>query len=331
MTGVLYYLKSTFEGPGPLSSDVTFVVDKGDGATVIAQKLLDKAYISDARIFLLGYYLNKEKGSLKAGEYPLKANISMEEIIRVFRSGKSIVHKITLPEGLTSAQIVERLKKDTVLTGVIREVPAEGSLLPETYVFQRGLSREEMLARMKKAQLEVLKNAWDKRVGDLPFKTPEEAVILASIVEKETAKASERPRIAGVFINRLKKSIRLQSDPTIIYGLVGGKGKLGRQIRQSEIDKPTPYNTYQIDGLPPTPIANPGRAAIEAVLNPALHKEIYFVADGTGGHVFAKTLKEHNKNVAKWRAWQKKQKAPPSVPVAPAIPAVPKTSPVPAQ
>jgi len=331
VTGFLYYLKMTFEGPGPLVSDATFMVDKGDSVTVIAQKLLDKGYISDARVFILGFYLNKQEGTLKAGEFPLKSNISMEQIIRVLRSGKSITYRITLPEGLTSQQIVERLNKNTVLSGKIVKIPEEGTLLPETYSFQRGTSRQALLERMADAQRKVLKQAWDKRVGGLPFKLPREALILASIVEKETGKVSERPRVAGVFINRLNKSMRLQSDPTIIYGINGGKGALGRPIKQSEIDKRTPYNTYQIDGLPPTPIANPGKAAIEAVLNPAQTKEIFFVADGTGGHLFATTLKEHNKNVAKWRAWQRKQKSRPVVPQAPKIPAVPKSSVVPAQ
>ncbi len=331
MAGFLYYLKMTFEGPGPLVADSTFMVEKGDSVTVIAQKLLDKGYISDARVFILGFYLNKQEGTLKAGEFPLKASISMEQIINVLRSGKSITYKITLPEGLTSQQIVERLNKNTVLSGNIVKTPEEGTLLPETYTFQRGTSRQTLLERMADAQRKVLKQAWDKRVGGLPFKLPREALILASIVEKETGKVSERPRVAGVFINRLNKSMRLQSDPTIIYGLVGGKGTLGRPIKQSEIDKRTPYNTYQIDGLPPTPIANPGRAAIEAVLNPAQTKEIFFVADGTGGHLFATTLKQHNRNVAKWRAWQKKQKSQPTVPPAPKIPAVVKSPVVPAQ
>lgn len=329
VTGFLLYIKNTFEGPGILSQNTTFMVGKGDSVTTIAQKLLDRDIISDARVFLAGFYLNKEEGTLKAGEYPLKANASMEQIIRIFRAGKSITYKVTLPEGLTSQQIVERLKKNEILTGTIVKVPAEGTLLPETYSFHRGISREEMLNRMRKAQAKVLKGAWDKRAKNLPFSKPEEALILASIVEKETGKANERPRVAGVFINRLNQSIRLQSDPTIIYGLVGGKGSLGRPIKQSELDERTPYNTYQIDGLPPTPIANPGRAAIEAVLAPAQHKDIYFVADGTGGHAFAQTLAQHNSNVAKWRAWKKKQKTPPAVPAAPVIPTVPKPSSVP--
>ncbi len=331
MIGFMYYLKTTFEGPGPLAADIIFTVEKGDSVAEIAQKLMDKGYISDARVFILGFYLNKDTGSLKAGEYPLNANVSMEEIIRIFRDGKSVAYKITLPEGLTSLQIVERLNQDTILTGTIDEVPKEGTLLPETYTFQRGTSRQELLDRMTEAQSKVLNKAWEERVDGLPLSTPEEALILASIVEKETGKSGERRRVAAVFINRLNKSMRLQSDPTIIYGIVGPKGALGRPIRQSEIDKPTPYNTYQIDGLPPTPITNPGRAAIEAVLHPVRSDELYFVADGTGGHLFAKTLEEHNQNVAKYRAWQKQQKDNSAVPDAPEIPPVPKTATVPAQ
>ncbi len=329
--GFMYYLKTTFEGPGPLAADIIYTVEKGDSVTVIAQNLMDKGYISDARVFILGFYLNKETGTLKAGEFPLNANVSMEEIIRIFRSGKSVAYKVTLPEGLTSQQIVDRLNQDTILTGTIEETPKEGSLLPETYAFQRGTSRQELLERMVEAQRVVLEKAWEERIDNLPLESPEEAVILASIVEKETGQSGERRRVAAVFINRLNKSMRLQSDPTIIYGIMGPKGALGRPIRQSEIDAATPYNTYQIDGLPPTPITNPGRAAIEAVLHPVQSEELFFVADGTGGHLFAKTLKEHNINVAKYRIWQKQQKNQSAVPAAPEIPPVPKSAVVPAQ
>ena len=326
--GFMYYLKTTFEGPGPLAADVIYTVEKGDSVTVIAQKLMDEGYISDARVFILGFYLNKETGPLKAGEFALQTNVSMEEIIRIFRSGKSVAYNITLPEGLTSQQIVDRINQDPILTGTIDETPAEGSLLPETYAFQRGTTRQDLLDRMTEAQGKVLQAAWDKRIDNLPFTQPQEAIILASIVEKETG---QRRRVAAVFINRLNKSMRLQSDPTIIYGIVGPKGALGRPIKQSEIDNPTPYNTYQIDGLPPTPIANPGRAAIEAVLHPVRSDELFFVADGTGGHLFAKTLKEHNENVAKYRAWQKQQKNLSGIPAAPEIPPVSKSAVVPAQ
>ena len=231
----------------------------------------------------------------------------MLEVMETIRSGKGILYKVTIPEGLTSVQIVQRLKENQVLTGdVPPEIPAEGSLLPDTYPFQRGSTRADVLAQMMRAQEEIVARTWEKRIDGLPIKTPQELVILASIVEKETGKADERPRVASVFINRLNQGIRLQSDPTILYGLFGGQGRpADRAILRSDIDRPTPYNTYQIDGLPPGPIGNPGRAALEAVANPSRTNDIYFVADGSGGHVFAQTLEEHNENVKRWRIIEK--------------------------
>ena len=217
-------------------------------------------------------------------------------------SGKAILHGFTVPEGLTSEQIVARLADDPVLTGELGSIPAEGTLLPETYKFSRGTTREQIIDQMRRAQERLIAEIWARRSSDLPIATPAEFVTLASIVEKETGKADERPLVAAVFINRLRQNIRLQSDPTIIYGLFGGKGKPPeRPIFRSDIDKKTPYNTYLIDGLPPGPIANPGRAALEAVANPSRTDDLFFVADGTGGHVFAPTLEEHNRNVEHWR------------------------------
>jgi UPF0755 protein len=215
--------------------------------------------------------------------------------------GKAILHSITIPEGLTTLQIVERLRENDILVGDIQDVPKEGSLLPDTYKFQRGMSRAQLVERMQQEQSRVLKEVWARKSPDLPIKSPQDLVILASIVEKETGKADERTRVAGVFVNRLNRNMKLQSDPTIVYGLVGGKGSLGRGILRSEIDQPTPYNTYVVTGLPPGPIANPGRAALEAVASPSRTKEIYFVADGTGGHVFAETYQQHQRNVGRWR------------------------------
>jgi UPF0755 protein len=196
---------------------------------------------------------------------------------------------------------------DDVLSGNINEIPAEGSMLPDTYNFARGMSRSQLIQHMQHAQQRLVGEIWDRRSPDLPLKTPEQLVILASLIEKETGKPDERTRIAAVFVNRLKQRMRLQSDPTIIYGLVGGKGTLGRPILRSEIDQPTPYNTYQIDGLPPGPIANPGRAALEAAANPARTRELYFVADGTGGHAFAESYEQHQKNVLRLRQLQSGQ------------------------
>jgi UPF0755 protein len=219
-----------------------------------------------------------------------------------------VIHEVTIPEGLTSEQIVARLMDNDVLTGNIDDVPAEGSMLPDTYRFARGETREQLIAHMQRAQQRLVQEIWAGRAPDLPIKTPEQMVILASLIEKETGKPDERTRIAAVFVNRLKQNMRLQSDPTIIYGLVGGKGTLGRPIMKSEIDQPTPYNTYQIDGLPPGPITNPGRAALEAAANPARTRDLYFVADGTGGHVFSETYEQHQKNVLRLRHLEAAQK-----------------------
>jgi UPF0755 protein len=215
---------------------------------------------------------------------------------------------VTVPEGLTSFQIVELLRGSEFLTGEIVDVPAEGSLAAETYTVERNQSRSEVLKQMAELQAAVLAEAWEKRLPDLPLASPEEVLVLASIVEKETGVAEERARVASVFINRLKRGMKLQSDPTVVYGITGGKGPLGRGLRRSELDRETPYNTYVIDGLPPTPIASPGRSAIMAVVNPEETGFLYFVADGTGGHVFAETLQEHNRNVEKWRTIESKIK-----------------------
>ena len=232
----------------------------------------------------------------------------MDEVLAMLVEGKAILHKVTVPEGLTSYQIVEILRASEILTGEIAEIPPEGSLRPETYSIERNQSRSDVLGDMAQAQAAVLAQAWEMRVEDLPLASPEEVLVLASIVEKETGVASERGKVASVFINRLRRGIKLQTDPTVVYGITGGKGPLGRGLRRSELDRATPYNTYVIPGLPPTPIANPGRDAIMAVVNPDETDFLYFVADGSGGHAFATTLSDHNRNVAKWRAIEKKNK-----------------------
>ena len=243
-------------------------------------------------------------GPVQAGEFDLPPRANMRDISRILRLGDVVMHAITVPEGMTSQQVVELLFSEPVLSGDA-SIPAEGSLLPETYFVPRGHARTALLAKMQAAQDQALEQLWENRQPGLPLQTPQEAVVLASIVEKETGQAGERGQVAAVFVNRLRKRMRLQSDPTIIYGLVGGKGTLGRPIRLSEIGKPTPYNTYTIFGLPPTPIANPGREALAAVLDPPSTSALYFVANGTGGHIFADTLTEHNKNVRRWRKLQK--------------------------
>ncbi len=308
----LNFLKLKFDEPGPLQHRLQLVIAQGHGVGAIAQQLEDAGVISDRRVFvgtILYFKTFRHPVTLKAGEYAFAPHSSMRQVLDTLVSGKAIEHKITIPEGLTSEQIVKKLLADPELTGAVSVMPAEGSLLPDTYLFGRGDTRQAIIDRMRQAQQDFLEKVWPTRDPGIPVTTPEQAVILASIVEKETGIPSERAHIASVFENRLKKHMRLQSDPTVIYGLVGGKGSLGRPILQSELEKPTAYNTYQIDGLPPTPIGNPGRASIRAVLHPDKTDDLYFVANGTGGHAFAATLVEHNKNVAKWRKVQKEREA----------------------
>lgn len=307
---VFLYGKSVFESAGPLTEPQTVVIKEGSSLSQISSKLLSNDVIDNGWIFSQGVKAHKAQSSMKAGEYIFQPQMSMYDVMETIRSGKGILHKVTLPEGLTVFQIFERLAKHEILEGPLPEtLPPEGSLMPDTYPFQRGTTRAEVIERMKVAQQTFLAEIWEKRVPDLPISTPEELVTLASIVEKETGKADERPRVASVFINRLNRGMKLQSDPTILYGIFGGEGKPSdRPIYKSDIETPTPYNTYTIPALPPGPIANPGRAAMEAVTNPSRTDDIFFVANGTGGHVFAKTLDEHNQNVARWRQIEKQLK-----------------------
>lgn len=314
---VLYFGKLRFDAPGPLAEPTTVLIESGDGVREIADRLERGGVLEDEWLFTAGVFLNRAEGKLKAGEYAFPPNASMATVLDTIVSGKAVLHQVTIPEGLTSQQIVARLNEHPVLVGEVRDIPREGSLLPETYKFSRGTTREQMIQRMRTAQEKTVAELWEKRDPDLPIRSPEEMVTLASIVEKETGVPNERDRVAAVFVNRLNQKMRLQSDPTIIYGIVGGQGPLGRPIRRSEIDTPTPYNTYQIDGLPPTPIANPGRASLEAVANPSKTDDVYFVADGTGGHAFAKTLEEHNANVKRWREIEKNRAASAAVESAP--------------
>jgi UPF0755 protein len=298
-----------FEAPGPATVARTFLVKPGQGTGQIAAGLEDEGIVSDSLIFQLGYRTYGGDETMKAGEYEVQPGMSMREVMELLQSGKSIMYSITVPEGLTVIQALKRIADEPSLSGAMpTEVPPEGSLAADTQRFTRGTDRKSIIAKMASQQKDLIDEVWAKRSPDLPIDDINDFVTLASIVEKETGINDERPRVASVFLNRLRKKMRLQSDPTIIYGIFGGAGKpADRPIYQSDIEKPTPYNTYVISGLPPTPIANPGRAALEAVANPAQTDDLYFVADGTGGHVFAKTLQEHNKNVARWRAIQKQQ------------------------
>ena len=287
--------------PGPHDSARQIIIARGQSLDTVTQKLAKSGVLRSALVFSI---YSRFAGPVQAGEFDLPPRASMLDISRILRFGDVVMHAITVPEGLTSQQVVELLLGEAVLSGAAA-IPAEGSLLPETYYVPRGHTRAALLTKMQAAQKQSLAQLWENRQPGLPLQTPQEAVVLASIVERETGQAGERGQVAAVFVNRLRKRMRLQSDPTIIYGLVGGKGTLGRPIRLSEISKPTPYNTYTIFGLPPTPIANPGRAALAAVLDPPSTSALYFVADGTGGHIFADTLAEHNKNVRRWRKLQK--------------------------
>jgi UPF0755 protein len=306
-TGAVYYYgKKTIESPGPLQQDKTVVIPSRAGMTDIADVLQREGVIDNNRWAFIGaVFALKARSELKPGEYAFQKKASLRDVIGTIVEGKVVQHSVTLPEGLTSEQVVARLTDNELFSGTIREIPREGTILPETYKFPRGTTREQVIQRMQAAQKRLVADIWEHRSPDVPLKSPEQLVTLASIVEKETGKADERSRVAAVFVNRLQKKMKLQSDPTIIYGLVGGKGTLGRPIKRSEISQPSPYNTYVIDGLPPGPIANPGRASLEAAANPARTRDLFFVADGTGGHAFSESLDAHAKNVAKLRAVEK--------------------------
>ncbi|OAF09816.1 aminodeoxychorismate lyase [Bradyrhizobium centrolobii] len=303
---VYYYGRQVLEAPGPLNEDKIVNIPQRAGKRDIAETL-NREGVTDVNpwVFIASVAALKASSDLKPGEYSFQRNASLRDVIATIVEGKVVQHAVTIPEGLTSEQIVARLSDNDIFTGSVRELPREGTLLPETYKFPRGTTREQVIQRMQQAHKRVLAEIWERRSQDLPVKTPEQLVTLASIVEKETGKPDERSRVAAVFVNRLKQKIKLQSDPTIIYGLVGGKGTLGRPIKRSEITQPSPYNTYVIDGLPPGPISNPGRASLEAAANPARTRDLYFVADGTGGHAFTETYDAHQKNVARLRAMEK--------------------------
>lgn len=318
----VYVAQRQIDAPGPLAGDKVVIV-RG-GAADVTEQLQHEGVIDRPVLFMMGLYATGAASKIKAGEYLFRREASLGEVMDTLVEGKSVLHSLLVPEGLTSEQIVERIRDNDVLSGEIRDIPREGTLLPETYKFTRGMSRSQLLDRMAQDQARIVREIWARRSPDLPLRSPQELVILASIVEKETARADERTRVAGVFVNRLMRNMRLQSDPTIIYGLVGGKGSLGRSITRADIESQTPFNTYVIAGLPPGPIGNPGRASLEAVANPSRTKDLFFVADGTGGHVFAETLDQHNRNVARWRQIEadRKEATVPAAPVAaPAVPA----------
>ncbi len=307
----LYAGNRSFEGAGPLAQDSTFTVAAGSSLGEIAGGLERAGMITNAEIFEVGARAHGNGSAFRHGEYAVQAGASMKTIMDTMVSGAAILHPLTVVEGTTVFQAWQRIAGHDMLAGDMPEqMPPEGMLMADTQKFSRGTTRAELVDRMVAQQVQLVAQVWETRQPDLPVNTMAEFMTLASIVEKETAVAGERPLVAGVFVNRLRRGMRLQSDPTIIYGLFGGEGMpSGRPIYQSDIESRTPYNTYVIGGLPPGPIAIPGRAALEAVANPAETDALYFVADGTGGHAFATTLDEHNANVRRWREIRRQREA----------------------
>ncbi|SEP72471.1 UPF0755 protein [Devosia sp. YR412] len=302
--GIALYGASQFYGDGPLSEETTFRVEAGSGLSSIAPRLEEQGLISNQYIFQVGSRVSELAGTIKQGDFSIPAGASMADILTELTTGNPIRYAVVIPEGWTSWEAIQRLNADTNITGEITTLPAEGSILPGSYDYVPGDTRQSVLEKMQSAMNTELAAVWEGRDADLPIETPEQLLVLASIVEKETGVASERPQVAAVFVNRLREGMRLQSDPTIIYGITKGQSTLGRGLRRSEIDQRTDYNTYQIDGLPPTPIANPGIDALKAVANPDAHDYLYFVAKGatpSEGHVFAETYAEHQDNVVQYR------------------------------
>lgn len=287
--------------PGPLPASHTVLLPRGAGLSEIAERLEEARVVADRRIFQLATWTLGQSRNLKAGEYAVPAHASLRDVVQLLSSGRVVVRKVTIPEGLTVRQTLATLADAEGMEGTVAaETIREGELMPATYNYVWGDERGRMIVRMRAAMSELVERLWRERAPGLPLATPAEAVTLASIVEKETGRADERGRIAGVFFNRLKAGMKLQSDPTVIYAVAEGRD-LGRTLTRADLRQPHPYNTYVIEGLPPGPIANPGKAALEAVMKPAETDALYFVADGNGGHAFARTLDEHNRNVARWR------------------------------
>lgn len=296
-SGAIVFYK--LQQPSTLTEPKTILIARGTGATAIAQKLQQEGIIKSALLFRLQYFLQQQP-ELKAGEYMFAPHMTLGETISKMASGDIVKRKFSVPEGRTSAEIVQILNAEAAMTGTITIVPPEGSLMPDTYQYTLGDDRNAKIKEMQKAMSDAVMQIWAQRDSETPLTSPQEMVTLASIIEKETGIVAERPRVSGVFINRLRKGMMLQSDPTVTYGITLGRVPLGRLLTANDLRTPTAYNTYVIPALPPGPIACPGKAALMAAAKPEKHAYLYFVADGTGGHAFAETLEEHNRNVANW-------------------------------
>jgi UPF0755 protein len=301
VTMLWHWAQGVHTGPGPLTAETTVLIEPGSGLQAIARVLEDAEVIAHREVFIAMLRQDGRHTRLKAGEYAFAPGVSQDEVARKLIDNDVVDRFITVPEGLTVVEVLALIAEAEGLEGEVGPPPPQGSLMPETYHYSRGDSRADLVARMRAEMDETLAELWESRPDGLPYATPEEALTMASIIEKETGVGGERAKVAGVFVNRLRVPMRLQSDPTVIYALTEGEAPLGRALTRKDWEIDHPYNTYRIDGLPPGPIANPGRAALEAALNPAETDALYFVADGTGGHAFARTLAEHNRNVAKWR------------------------------
>jgi len=329
--GALFLGNQMLTAPGPLEKTKTVVIPRGAGPATMTKVLQEEGVIDHAKLFRVALVIDPSPKPIKAGEYEIPAHVSMQALVDLLQSGKVVQRRLTVPEGTTTAEVIELVRKTEALTGDITLDLKEGDLLPETYFYSRDDTRDGLLMRMKEAMEKTLDEAWRKRSPGLPLANRREALVLASMIEKETAIPAERAKVAAVFINRLRRRMRLESDPTVIYALTGGKGSFNRELTRADLQSTSPYNTYMVVGLPPGPICNPGRASIVAATNPARERLLYFVADGQGGHAFAMTMLEHNRNVERWRQIQRERQEQQSQAPPPGSPAAPQPAPAPAR
>lgn len=305
--GGVLWAWDAYKSPGPLESEIAVIVPKGAGVQEIAELLRDKGVIDNPHLFVLGARYTEMARRMRAGEFAFAPRISTRDAVAHLVDGEMVKRRLTIPEGLLTREIVDLVLAADGLTGSVEVPEPEGAYLPETYFYSHGDSRAGLLARMTAAMDKALAEAWAQRNPKIALKSPRQALVLASIIEKETGVAAERARVSAVFHNRLRRRMRLQSDPTVAYAVTGGGVSLGRPLSRADLEADSPYNTYRVAGLPPGPIANPGRASLLAAVQPLDTKEYYFVADGKGGHAFSRTLREHNRNVAKWRRLQRQR------------------------